>query len=312
MPAAAAIGFCPTSVSTHPRLPQAHRRTSGRRTRRRTRRRTLRAAGPPAAQHDASADADLPDHADEAVDPDRGAGPVLGEAREVDSFSTSAEARGASGARRRRGCRASRGSARRPPCPTPPRPGRARPPDPDRPQALAGGDVSAARAALPSRSSTGFRSRAAVVAIDRARIARAGQVINDTATSSTLISGPIRPSRPTARARRRTPTPRDTCASLFPRTKSSATSSETRLETVPRLRPVPPRPRPASTTRWRRCAQDDAEVRPADGRWSARLGASPRMEGQRRYFQDEAISIVQSGMRALLLFIRLSIEEQPT
>ena len=84
MPAARAIASWPTSVSTQPRLPQAHAAPA------RVDRdvpelaaEPVRAAEEPAAEDDAAADADLAEDADEVVDPDGGARPVLGERREV-------------------------------------------------------------------------------------------------------------------------------------------------------------------------------------------------------------------------------------
>ena len=84
MPAARAIDSWPTSVSTQPRLPQAHRWPSGvDRHVAELAAEAVGAAKQAAAEHDAAAHADLAEDADEVVDPDGRPRPVLGERGEV-------------------------------------------------------------------------------------------------------------------------------------------------------------------------------------------------------------------------------------
>ena len=117
----------------------------------------VRAPEQAAAEHDPTAHPDLAEDTDEVVDPDRGAGPVLRERSEIRLvLDVDRAARAAPRARPRPAGPTSRGSGRRRPCRTPPRPARA--PRPTRRRDA--GPPLPPRRALPARPWRGGRARA--------------------------------------------------------------------------------------------------------------------------------------------------------
>ena len=306
MPAAAAIDSCPTSVSTQPRLPQAHRRPSGSTE-------TWPNSPPnPCVPRNSRPPSTTPPPTPTSPKTQTKssiptAAPVQCSARAArfDSFSTSTgspsrvselvgDGDPVPAEVRREDDRAGRlldqaGHGHR---------------DPDRPQALAGRGVERGARGASEPVEHRSRSRAAVVAVGPVLVAhRAGQVLDRDGDVVDVDLEPD-PDHHVRQARARRPDARHRAARAprpFSRTKSSATSSATRLETVPRVRPVPA----ATSAREHEpvggdVAKDDAEVRPSDRRLVGATRASPGVEGQRRSLTGEAIGIVRGGIRALL------------